>query len=364
MDNDFRGIRIFTRCGGNKMLTIRFVVPTAVAFALTGCAGLDPSKLIPSAVSNFQTAIGNVTAMEEKLVAAWQVENRSLLYLTSTRTGRAYSCGDPNSPLYKKLVNENPSTLATQQQVNKYWTQSLNYLTAYIKLLTAISTAAKNDATTIQQIVSIGKSAASVIPSMPAGAATALSALGAVATDISNLYAVEKISAAAQQAQAPLSLAVKYLNKYYPAFLENEQVLFQAWDECANEKLVFIRDQPLGLVKGYPGQYFRIADGVTLDNAYEAYQAQRQTFILQGASKSITDSLNQILAQNAGLANPKLTWANFQTAVQSMNSLYTDISSAAAAVEKFGTKSNPVPAPKPTTAHLNSKSVVVVAWAN
>jgi hypothetical protein len=347
------------------MMAMRFVVPAAAAFALSGCSGLDPSKLIPGAVSQFQTAVGNVTTMEEKLVAAWQVENRSLLYLTGKRAGRAYSCGDPNSPLYKKLVSENPSTLATQQQVNQYWTQSLNYLTAYLKLLTAISGGAQKDDATIQNAVSLAKTAASIIPSMPASATAAVAALAAISTvaiDIRNEVAIRQISAAAQQAQAPLALAVKYLTKYYPAFLENEQVLFQAWDECANEKLLFIRDQPLGLVKGYPGQYFRVADGVTLDNAYEAYQATRQTFILQGASKSITDALNQILAQNASLANPKLTWASFQTAVQSMNTLSTDVSNAAAAVEKFGTKAKPVPAPKPIKAQTDSATVV--AWVN
>lgn len=337
---------------------MRNVAAISVALALAGCSGLDPSKLIPTAVSQFQTAIGNVTAMESKLVTAWQTENRSLLFISR----RTYSCGDPNSALYKKLAVENPTKLATEQQVNKYWTQSLNYLTAYVKLLTAISTSAQNDAATIKQIVSIGTAAVGYIPSMPSGAASALSALGAVAIDFNDISAVAKISAAAQQAQAPLATTVKYLKKYYPAFLDNEQVLFDAWDECANEKLLFIRDQPLGRVRGYPGPYFVTANGLDLTTAYESYLTQRSAFMLEGAAKNLSDSLDQILAQNANLARPNLSWSNFQTAVQSMNTLYTDISNAAAAVEKFGTPAKPVPAPKPVKAQTGPE--MVIAWVN
>jgi hypothetical protein len=346
---------IFGRCQ-----TKGFVVLSCVMLSTSGCAGLDPSKLIPSAVSQFQTAIGSVTTMETKLVAAWQSENRSLQYISR----KDYNCGDPRTALYKKLASENPTKLATEQQVNKYWTQSLNYLTSYIKLLTAISTRAQNDAATIKQIVSIGTTAAGYIPSMPSGAASALSALGTVATDVSNLYAIDQIRAAAQNAQAPLATAVKYLKKYYPAFLGNEQVLFDAWDECVNEKLLFIRDEPLGKVKGYNGVYFATANGLDLDNAYVAYIAQRESFMLNGAAKSINASLDQILSQNASLANPNLSWSDFQTAVQSINTLYTDVSNAAAAVEKFGTPAKPIPAPKPINAQISPGNAIVIAWEN
>jgi hypothetical protein len=298
--------------------------------------------------------------METKLVTAWQSENRALQYISR----KDYNCGDPKSALYKKLASENPTNLATEEQVNKYWTQSLNYLTAYIKLLTAISTGAQNDAATIKQIVSIGTTAAGYIPSMPSGAASALSALGTVATDVSNIYAVAQISAAAQKAQAPLATAVKYLKKYYPAFLGNEQVLFDAWDECANERLLFIRDQPLGRVKGYAGPYFTTANGFDLDSAYQSYLTQREAFILTGAAKSISAALDQILAQNANLTNPNLSWSNFQTAVQSISSLYTDVSNAASAVEKFGTPAKPVPAPKPAVAQNSARDATIVAWVN
>jgi hypothetical protein len=341
----------------------RFLVVSCVALSASGCAGLDPSKLIPNAVSAFQTAIGNVTATEAKLIAAWQAENKSLLYLS----GDDYSCGDPKTTLYQKYVSsKNPSTLVTQDHVNKYWTSSLNYLTAYVKLLTAISTGAQNDQATIKQFVSLGSTAAAYIPGISSSAASsALTALGTLATDLRGAVAVEQISAAARTSQAPLATAVKYLKQYYPNFLENEQIAFNAWDECANEKLLFIRDQPLGRIATYKRTYFVTASALELDDAYAAYIAQRQSFLVDATVQSIDKTLDQILAQNASVADPTLTWATFQFSVQSLNTLYTDVSNAASA-KKFGTPAKPVPAPKPpaTKTKAGTETPFTVAWAD
>jgi hypothetical protein len=204
-----------------------FLAALCVGFSVSGCAGLDPSKLIPTAASTFQTAIGNTTAMEAKLIAAWQAENKGLLYLSAD----AYSCGDPKSPLYKKYASsKNPSTLVTQDHVDKYWTSSLNYLTAYLALLKSISSGAQSDQATLKQIVSIGSTAAGYIPGISSSAATsALTALGTLASDLRGVIAVQQIGAAAKSSQPPFATAVKYLKQYYPNFVGNEQMAFNAW---------------------------------------------------------------------------------------------------------------------------------------
>jgi hypothetical protein len=333
--------------------------------SVSGCTGLDPSKLIPTAASTFQTAIGNTTAMEAKLIAAWQAENKSLLYLSADE----YSCGDPKSLLYRKYASsKNPSTLVTQDQVDKYWTSSLKYLTAYLALLKSISSGAQGDQATIKQIVSVGSTAAGYIPGISSSAATlALTALGALASDLRGLVAVEQISAAARSAQMPLATAIKYLKQYYPKFLGNEQVAFDAWDECANERLLFIRDQPLGRIPSYRRAYFVTANGFDLDNAYQAYLAQRQSFIVDGSAQSIDKTLDQVLAENAKLADPGLTWETFQSSAQSLSTLYTDLSNAASAVQKFGAPAKPIAVPKTASTHPQpniSGTPIVVALEN
>jgi hypothetical protein len=41
-----------------------------------------------------------------------------------------------------------------------------------------------------------------------------------------------------------------------------------------------------------------------------------------------------------------LTWESFQTAVQTLDTLYNDLDKAGSAVQAFGTTSKPVAAPK------------------
>jgi len=322
----------------------KLLAALCAGLSVAGCTGLDPSKLIPGAVSSFQTAAGATTAMEARLITAWQAENKSLLYLS----GQDYSCGDPKSAVYKRYVSaKDPSTLVTEEQVNKYWSSSLKYVGAYLKLMTAISTSAQNDQKAIKEIVSIGTTAAGYIPNIPTKTATdALSTLGTLATDVRGLIAVEQISDAARKAQMPLATAVKYLKRYYPRFLANEQAAFNAWDECANEKLIFIRDQPLRKIPTYQGTYFAAANGFDLDNAFQAYLTQRQSFTLEATVQSIDKMLDQIIEENVKLASPALTWESFQTAVKTLDTLYNDLDKAGSAVQAFGTTSKPVAAQK------------------
>ncbi len=324
----------------------RFMALSCVLLLNSGCAGLDPSKLIPSAVSSFQQAIAGQSKTEVDLISAWQTENESLKFITASD----YNCGNPNSALYKEYASStNPGTLVSKQQVNKYWTASLNYLTTYVNLLNAIVKNSQSDVTTINNLVSFGSGAAANIPGISSSAAaSALKALGTAATDVVEVQAVYDLSLAAQKAQAPLTVAVGYLEKYYPAFEQNVQMAFNAWDECVHEKLLFIRDDPLGKVRGYKANYFLTSNGIDLDTAYRAYVAQRATFMSEATVANLASTLKQILTQNANLANPGITMQTVQSAVQSINTIYTDFSNAANAVQSFGTPANPAPAPKQT----------------
>lgn len=340
----------------------RLLASACAGLSLANCTGLDPSKLVPGAVSSFQTSIGATTAMEAKLIAAWQAENKSLLYLSA----QDYNCGDPKSALYRRYVAEkNPSTLVTDEHVNKYWTSSLKYVGAYLKLMTAISAKAQNDQKAIKQIVAVGTTAAGYIPDIPTKSATeALSALGTLASDVRGLIAVEQISDAARKAQKPLATAVKYLKRYYPKFVAKEQAAFNAWDECANEKLIFIRDQPLRKIRTYQSNYFVAANGFDLDNAYQAYLTQRQSFTVDATVQGIDKQLDQIVDENDKLANPALTWESFQTAVQTLDTLYNDLDKAASAVEAFGTPSKPIAASKSVSAAPDIPAPIRVASAD
>jgi len=224
---------------------------------------------------------------------------------------------------------------------------------AYLKLLTTVVNNVQTDQTTIKNIVAAGTAAAKEIPGVSSSVATsALTALQALAGDIITTAADQQIADIASKADKPLSNAVGYLIKYYPQFLAKEQAAFNAWDECANEKLVFIRDQPLGKIPSYRQAYFTTANGLDLTGAYKAYQTQRQAFILQQNIQNIDKTLNQIIAQNKTLADPTLTWDDFQTAAQSLTTLYTDLQNTASAVKQLNTPAKA--AAKPAAAAAKS----------
>jgi hypothetical protein len=231
---------------------------TAVAICgsllVCGCSGLDPSKLVPSAAAGFQKAVTGVTTTETNLISAFQQENQSLLFLSAN----TYSCGDPNEPTVRRYLGaKDPASLVSNEHINKYWTQSLKYLGSYVKLLNVIVGNAQSSVSDIDATVSAGTFAASIIPGIQSPAAgAALKALGVVAKDAANLVAEGYLVGAAQAAARPLAVAVGYLQKYYPAFEGNELLAFNAWDECAHEKLAFIRDNPFGRVPGYPTPFF------------------------------------------------------------------------------------------------------------
>jgi hypothetical protein len=296
-----------------------------LAGLVTGCASLDPTKLVPTAVLQVQTAVGAETALEAQLIDAFRRENESLLFLSHGQ----YSCGDPNSPLLKKyLSTKDVSAIINSEQLNAYWTKSLKYLDSYVALLDAIINTSKASASEINAYVALGSSAAATIPNM-AGAGPALTALGNIAVETSTAIAAERLALAARKAEAPLETAVGYLTKYYPAFHGRELDAFNAWDQCAHEKLLFMRDNPTGSV-GKLHPYFTESTGIELDNAYNAYLAQRQQFL---GVPPITDALKQIVAQNKALASPALTWEAAGASIQSIIGAYNNVAAATQALQ-------------------------------
>lgn len=206
---------------------------------------------------------------------------------------RRKSFPDSSLATRRYLAGQDPSSLISSQHTNKYWTSSLKYLDSYVSLLKAIAGDTQTDVATINSIVSVGSSAASAIPGIPGTAGAALKALGNVANDAANLIAEVELVRAAQMATKPLAAAVKYLQKYYLAFEGSELIAFNFWDECAHEKLLFIRDNPFGRGPAYPRAYFGASDGVELDGAYAAWQTQRQTFQKAGTIANASATLNK-----------------------------------------------------------------------
>jgi hypothetical protein len=311
----------------------RTTVAICGSLLVCGCSGLDPSKLVPSAAAGFQKAVTGVTTTETNLISAFQQENQSLLFLSAN----TYSCGDPNEPTVRRYLGaKDPASLVSNEHINKYWAQSLKYLASYVKLLNVIVGNAQSSVSDIDATVSAGTFAASIIPGIQSPAAgAALKALGAVAKDAANLVAEGYLIGAAQAAARPLAVAVGYLQKYYPAFEGNELLAFNAWDECAHEKLAFIRDNPFGRVPGYPTPFFAPSDGVELDAAYAAWRTQRQAYISAGTIPNAAATLKQILIQNSNLANPAigLNLQSAQTSVQTITSVYNDLAAAQKAME-------------------------------
>jgi len=311
----------------------RTTVAICGSLLVCGCSGLDPSKLVPSGAAGFQKAVTGVTTTETNLISTFQQENQSLLFLSAN----TYSCGDPNEPTVRRYLGaKDPASLVSNEHINKYWAQSLKYLASYVKLLNVIVGNAQSSVSDIDATVSAGTFAASIIPGIQSPAAgAALKALGAVAKDAANLVAEGYLIGAAQAAARPLAVAVGYLQKYYPAFEGNELLAFNAWDECAHEKLAFIRDNPFGRVPGYPTPFLLQAMASNSMRRTPRGGRSAKPILAPAPSPMPRRTLKQILIQNSNLANPAigLNLQSAQTSVQTITSVYNDLAAAQKAME-------------------------------
>jgi hypothetical protein len=292
-----------------------------MSFALSGCSGLDPTKLLPTSATQLQTALGQTSSLEQQLIAELQIENDALSYMSRGE----YSCGDPRDPIQKAFLRtKDPAQFVKQEKVNQAWQSSIVFIAAYVKELNRIVGQNKAELENITNLTTIAAFVGSNVPGFPAGTAAAATAFQKAMTDAVNFGSVQALQSAALRMERPLEAAVNEIKKYYPVFKGNEAIAFSKWDSCAREKLRFIRDNPMGLIPKYP-HYFATAAGTDLDAAYTTYRAKREQF---RSVPPVADILKKILDENKKLYDPDVTLSSVASAAQSAATILNDGKSA------------------------------------
>jgi hypothetical protein len=129
-----------------------------------------------------------------------------------------------------------------------------------------------------------------------------------------------------------LKRAVGILRINYPAFAATETGFYRKWNECALEKLVYIRDQPNGQVPGYE-KYSYIFDkngGLELDAAYSAYLAKRRT--LQAVPLKM-EVFEAVVTENEKLKNGDFSLQSVNATLQQLVLLKKDFDAVVTATE-------------------------------
>ncbi|WP_342738368.1 hypothetical protein [Bradyrhizobium sp. B117] len=304
------------------------IAAACVGTLASGCVGTDLSKLVPGSVSQLQAAFQTTAEREATLITQLQLENDTLDFMSAG----SYSCGDPNDMQQRRLLSaKDPAQFVKEEKVSEAWQKSLIFLAAYLKTLNSIADANKQAQEDIASLTSIAKDVANNVPGFPTGTAAAASAFQAVISSAVLNFNAVKMQQAAQRMEAPLEAAVANVKKFYPVFVGNEHAAFVKWDSCAQEKLRFIRDNPLSKVRGYP-PLFAIDSGTRLDEAYAAYAAKRNQ--LRG-TPPIADLAKAVLAENRKLADPlkNLTLSDLATAGNNAATILDNLKAAVKAGE-------------------------------
>jgi hypothetical protein len=288
---------------------------------------LDPALLVNASAKSLTGGFQAQRASEQTLISELQRENESLSFLSRGR----YSCGDPQ--LLAGLLKSDPAALVKQDKIDKKFDAGEKFVTAYLKALNDIITENKSDQETIEGLSTIASAAA--LLGSPVGATASINAaistmktLVVFGVNEANVYQMRII---AQQMDPSLQLAIAALKKHYPAFAENERKVFRQWDQCAVEKLVFIRDIPNKGVKGYENYaFFGNNSGTELEAAYVAYLDKRK----QLKSTPITDSLfDQVLSENKKLITLDLSVGSLAAMAQRISTLNSDVQAAQKAIQ-------------------------------
>lgn len=302
------------------------------ASLLVGCGSFDPAAYLKGlSAPQFITGIGTVSKREQDLIAAYQLENASLGYLSRG----TYSCGDPKSTLAIRLKTRDPVKIVKDDKIDKHWTNAKTVVENYVEALTNIV----NDNTKTQDSFTKASQASvalKYIPGVPPGSDVALTAIIKLAGDVAVLVSLGELKQKAKDAEPALKAAIASLKRYYPDFEANERAAFRAWDSCALEKLAFIRDQPFSLVKYYEPtarekQFFYPSDATKLDAAFLAYLEQRKTFKDNPALLSLLD---KIILENQKIYAPDTTWESLQAAGNEGKQLYSDVTGVLDAGDK------------------------------
>jgi hypothetical protein len=306
------------------------VLPVCMlALCVGGCGTVfDPAQITNASAKGLLSAFDAQSTNEQKLVAELQAENESLKFISKAK----YSCGDPR--LLNGLTQGDPAKIVARDKISKNFTAARLFVEGYLKALSDIATQNKSEQDTLASIAGMSSAVSSI--GAPAGSSAGInSAIGALKTLVQfgiNDFNVGQMKYIALQIEPGLESAVSALKKLYPAFSQNEQKLFRDWDECAVEKLVFIRDLPNKEVRGYENYsyIFNKDAGLELDAAYNAYLAKRKEL----KSTPLTDALfEKVISENKKLITLDLSLASLSASAQNLSTLNSDFQAAVTAVQ-------------------------------
>lgn len=309
---------------------MKSVLPVCVfALSVGGCGTiLDSAQIANASAKGILSGFDAQRTNEQRLVMELQAENESLKFISKAQ----YSCGD--SRLLSGLTQGDPAKIVARDKIDKHFTAARMFVEGYLKALNDVAAQNKNDQDTLNALAGM-TSAVSLIAAPSESSAGINTAIGALKTLVQ--FGVTEISVGemkyiALQIEPGLEGAVSTLKKLYPAFSINEQRLFRDWDECAVEKLVFIRDLPNKEVKGYErySDIFNKGAGLELDAAYNAYLNKLKEL----KNTPLTDAMfDKVISENKKLITFDLSVASLSASAQNLNTLKTDFQAAITAVQ-------------------------------
>lgn len=301
-----------------------------ITAALGGCSPF----VAPSAVSDFASELKTDQDRQRDLLVAFRRENASLLYIS----GGQYSCGDPSSKKIQNALSENPDHVLDESSDPKL-SKDLHFIETYAGELDAL---AKREERVQQTLSAISEAARGVSTFVPqaSGAATAAS----LARVISGAAVQVQIQQIARRYQSDLNGAVEGLRlSLAKSLVVGYRSAFDLWNDCAMEKLAYIREVHLtgkqrGLLPAFFKAYGAQPTSFEMDQAYNAYLDKRDQYL------SLTPDLDQKLRAIV-TANERLAKGDFEDAagapsdtraVGSVASMSEDVGALRGLISTFG----------------------------
>ncbi len=265
---------------------------SGVAFA--GCVA--PSPELGKLTDPLTTADTNNRTLEVQAYLAFQDEDRLLRFLSRG----TYSCGDPRLAAIRAHANATDpiKDVKTRYEKNPHYVSAMGTIRNYQERLSSIVDQTKSGGGTLNSAATFAEAAAAL------GDNTSIvgGAIGAFATAAERLRIAglrAELTKVAIEYAPKLKSAAVHLQRAYEQLEIDRNQTYRLWDACARERLLFIRDAPLGKVPGY-GAYFEQSSGIELANSFSDYRAKRR---LLAATTDLRQLLRTIITANEQLAN-------------------------------------------------------------
>jgi hypothetical protein len=262
--------------------------------ALVGCGAPDP-KLI-DLTTPFTTGAAGNQSLEVQAFNAFQDEDRMLRFLSRG----AYSCGDPRLAVIRAHTDaKDPmKDVDARYRANSDYASAIKAIADYQADLTALIERSKDASATVGSAFSFGQAIAA-LGDDTANAGGLIGSIGTIAQRARVAQLRGELMRIAINARPKLKDASEKLERAYEQLEIERSKTYRIWDDCARERLIFIRDAPLGKVRGYEA-YFNQSSGIELANSYSEYRAKRRVL---AATTDLKALLKKIVTANEDLAN-------------------------------------------------------------